>query len=73
MHLLGLVRYYKWMGKTFMRTDTGRASGLTAYVRNGGDIETARKMANHRSSRTTNMYIRVDDEMRQAEVEKVRF
>ena len=51
---------------------TFRATAITEYVRNGGSVENARKMAAHASARTTNMYIRVDDEMKVEEVERVR-
>ena len=51
---------------------TWRATGITDFVRNDGSIENARKMAAHASSRTTNMYVRVDEEMKQEEVERVR-
>jgi len=51
---------------------TFRATAITEYIRNGGTVENARKMAAHASSRTTNMYIRVDEEMKLEEVERVR-
>jgi len=51
---------------------TFRATAITEYVRNGGSVENARKMAAHASTRTTNMYIRVDEEMKLEEVERVR-
>ncbi len=52
---------------------TGRASGLTDYMLNGGSLEDARAMANHSSSKVTRMYVRIDQKMKQAEVERVRF
>lgn len=51
---------------------SGRATGLTSFIVNGGAIEDARQMANHASSRTTNMYVRVEQRMKQEEVERVR-
>ena len=52
---------------------TGRATGLTDYMLNGGSLEDARAMANHSSSKVTHMYVRIDQKMKQAEVERVRF
>ncbi|MCA9178392.1 MAG: tyrosine-type recombinase/integrase [Planctomycetales bacterium] len=49
-----------------------RATGITTFVKNGGTPENARKLAAHRDQKTTNMYIRVDDELSQEEVERVR-
>ncbi len=51
---------------------TFRAPAITEYVRNGGSVENARKMAAYASSKTAHMYIRVDDEMKQKKVERVR-
>lgn len=51
---------------------TFRATAITEYVRNGGSVENARKMACHASTRTTNMYVRIDEEMKLEEVERVR-
>ena len=43
-----------------IRTNTGshtiRATGLTEYLRNGGELEIAHQMANHESARTTGPY-----------------
>jgi integrase len=51
---------------------TFRATGLTEYIRNGGTLEKARQMAAHASSKTTQMYIRVEDTVTLDEVERVR-
>jgi integrase/recombinase XerD len=51
---------------------TFRAVAITEYIRGGGTTENARKLAAHASTRTTNMYIRIDEEMRLEEVERVR-
>jgi integrase len=48
-----------------------RASGITAYMKAGGTLERAQKMAAHASSRTTNMYNRVDDSVTLDEVERI--
>jgi len=50
---------------------TFRATGITEYMRNGGTLEKAQQMAAHASSRTTNMYNRVTDEVTLDEVERV--
>lgn len=50
---------------------TFRATGITEYMRNGGTLEKAQKMAAHASSRTTNLYNRVADEVTLDEVERV--
>ena len=51
---------------------TFRATAITEYVRNGGSVENARKMAARASTRTTKLAIRVDEEMKLDEVERVR-
>ncbi len=48
-----------------------RATGITAYLRNGGTLEKAAAMANHASTRTTQLYDRRHDEMSLDEVERV--
>ena len=35
---------------------TFRATGITAYLKNGGQLELAQRMANHESARTTGLY-----------------
>ena len=40
-----------------------RATGITAYLRNGGTLEKAAAMANHASTRTTQLYDRRHDEV----------
>jgi site-specific recombinase XerD len=49
-----------------------RATGITAYLKNGGTLEKAAQMANHASTRTTQLYDRRRDEMSLDEVERVR-
>ena len=41
-----------------------RATGITAYMRNGGKLETAQEMAGHESARTTSLDNRAGDEIR---------
>ena len=50
-----------------------RATGITAYLKNGGSLEKAAAMANHASTRTTQLYDRRCDEMTLDEVEKSGF
>ncbi|MDB4614304.1 tyrosine-type recombinase/integrase [bacterium] len=50
---------------------TFRATGITEYMRNGGTLERAQHMAAHASSKTTNMYNRVNDEVTLDEVERI--
>ena len=51
---------------------TFRATGITEYMRNGGTLEKAQQMAAHASSKTTNMYNRVEDAVSLDEVERIR-
>ncbi len=48
-----------------------RASGITEYMKNGGTLEKAQRRAGHRSSRTTNLYNRAQDDEDEFECEKV--
>lgn len=50
---------------------TFRATGITAYLKNGGTLEKAAMMANHSSTRTTQLYDRRSDEVSLDEVERV--
>jgi len=49
-----------------------RATGITAYLKNGGTLEKAAAMANHASTRTTQLYDRRNDAMSLDEVERIR-
>jgi len=49
-----------------------RATGITAYLKNGGTLEKAAQMANHASTRTTQLYDRRRDEVTLDEVERIR-
>ena len=51
---------------------TFRASGITAYLKNGGTLENAAAMANHASTRTTQLYDRRRDKISLDEVERIR-
>ena len=48
-----------------------RATGITAYLKNGGTLEKAAAMANHASARTTQLYDRRRDELSLDEVERI--
>jgi site-specific recombinase XerD len=48
-----------------------RATGITAYLKGGGTLEKAASMANHASTRTTQLYDRRSDEVTLDEVERV--
>ena len=48
-----------------------RATGITAYLKNGGTLEKAAQMANHASTRTTQLYDRRSDDVSLDEVERV--
>jgi integrase len=48
-----------------------RATGITAYLKNGGTLEKAAAMANHASTRTTQLYDRRCDELTLDEVERI--
>jgi site-specific recombinase XerD len=50
---------------------TFRATGITAYLDNGGALENAQAMAAHESPRTTKLYDRTDDQITLDEVEKI--
>lgn len=48
-----------------------RATGITAYLKNGGTLEKAAAMANHASTRTTQLYDRRRDNVTLDEVERI--
>jgi site-specific recombinase XerD len=50
---------------------TFRATGITAYLKNGGRLEIAQQMAAHESARTTGLYDRRGDEISLDEVERI--
>ena len=50
---------------------TFRATGITAYLKNGGTLEKAAMIANHASTRTTQLYDRRNDEVSFDEVEHI--
>jgi integrase/recombinase XerD len=50
---------------------TFRATGITAYLENGGTIENAQAIAAHESPRTTKLYDRTSDEIALDEIERI--
>ena len=56
---------------TKLRNHSFRATGITAYLKNGGTLEKAAAMANHASTRTTQLYDRRRDEVSLDEVERI--
>ena len=57
--------------ETKIGNHTFRATGITAYLKNGGTLEKAAAMANHASTRTTQLYDRRNDDVSLDEVERV--
>ncbi len=49
-----------------------RATGFTAYLKAGGALENAAAMANHASTRTTQLYDRRQDAISLDEGERIR-
>jgi integrase len=56
---------------TIIGNHTFRATGITAYLKNGGTLENAAAMANHASTRTTQLYDRRRDDVSLCEVERI--
>ena len=55
-----------WLGHSNIQNTvvyTFRATGITAYLLNGGTIENAQAIAAHESPRTTKLYDRTSDEI----------
>ena len=48
-----------------------RATGITAYLENGGTIEKAQAIAGHESPRTTKLYDRTNDDVTLDEIERI--
>ena len=51
---------------------TFRASGITAYLLNGGTLERAQAIAGHESARTTQVYDRPADDIAVEDVERIK-
>ena len=48
-----------------------RGTGITEYLRNGGDLEVAGRIAGHESTRTTQLYNRLREEISLDEIERI--
>jgi integrase/recombinase XerD len=65
----------RWAGKIGLPAGitchTFRATGITAYLENGGTIEHAQQIAAHESPRTTKLYDRTNDAISLDEIERI--
>lgn len=76
---MGQVDVFRMIGRRAeaagIRTKIGchsfRATGITEYLRNGGKLEIAQRMANHESARTTGLYDRRQDDVSLDEIERI--
>ena len=50
---------------------TFRGTGITEFLRNGGELETAARIAGHDSTRTTQIYDRTEQELTLDEIERI--
>lgn len=57
--------------KTKIGCHTFRATGITAYLENGGTLEHAQQIAAHESPRTTKLYDRTSDQISLDEIERI--
>jgi integrase/recombinase XerD len=57
---------------THIGCHTFRATGITDYLKNGGRIEVAQRMAGHSNAKTTGLYDRRSDEISLDEVERIQ-
>ncbi|WP_342154677.1 tyrosine-type recombinase/integrase [Methylorubrum sp. SB2] len=57
--------------ETKIGNHTFRATGITAYLKNGGTLEKAAAIANHSSTRTTQLYDRRSDDVNLDEIERI--
>ena len=58
-------------GLQHRRLAAAAATGITAYLKNGGRLEVAQQMAAQESARTTGLYDRRSDEVSLDEVERI--
>lgn len=57
---------------TAIGNHTSRATGITAHLKKGGTLENAAAMANHASTRTTQLYGGRRDDISLDEVQRIR-
>jgi len=58
--------------KALIGCHTFRATGITAYLENGGTLEHAQAIAAHESPRTTKLYDRTEERLTLDEIERIR-
>lgn len=61
-----------WESLRRFGSHTFRATGITAYLRNGGTREHVQEMAAHESPRTTKLYDRMKERLTQAEIKRIK-
>jgi integrase/recombinase XerD len=67
-----IKRYCRRIGLPhFICCHTFRATGITAYLENGGTLEHAQAIAAHESPRTTKLYDRTSDQITLDEIERI--
>ena len=66
-----IKRRVKAVGLGGANCHTFRATGITAYLLNGGTLERAQRIAAHESPRTTKLYDRTADEVTVEDIEKI--
>ena len=66
-----IKRRVKTVGLGEVNCHTFRATGITAYLLNGGTLERAQAIAAHESPRTTKLYDRTADEVTLEDIEKI--
>ena len=66
-----IKRRVKTVGLGEANCHTFRATGITAYLLNGGTLERAQAIAAHESPRTTKLYDRTSDEVTVEDIEKI--
>ena len=76
MHRIDVLRMIKRRATqagiaTRIGCHTFRATGITAYLQNGGSLEHAQRIAAHESARTTKLYDRTGDAISLDEIERI--
>jgi len=76
IHANDVLRMIKRQARKVQLTDricchTFRATGITAYLQNGGTLENAARIAAHESTRTTQLYNRTSDAVTLDEIERI--
>ena len=66
-----IKRRVKAVGLGEANCHTFRATGITAYLLNGGTLERAQAIAAHESPRTTKLYDRTADTITVEDIEKI--